>query len=461
MQTILKLIERNAPMQDIIRHTMQGHQAERQRLQRLYDRYTGERLPIDERTMPSYAKIDNRLNNDFVGDIVDTKVGYFAGKPIGYVLDVEKYRDADGNIDRGAYDRDYAPIQDFNIRNTIEDLDSESAKWAAACGVCYRYYYIDLNGQARAMNVQPWEVVFIHDQSIDEPQYVMRYYDIEEITGANVTTATRVEWYDRDNITFYILRGGVYQLDRTEEINPKPHLFSGIPWAAFLNNDEMLSDAEKVHSLIDGYDRTLSDVNSEIEQFRLSYMAFYGSEPDAETLDMARQTGAFGLPDGSKIEFITKSLNDTVVENHLNRLEDNIRIFAKTVNFADESFSGNTSGIAMKYKMFGLESKCITTENKFRKALRRQFQLLVDIWRAQFAGSLNYLDIYFDFKRNFPLNLEDEAKSTAALKGLVSDRTRLGLLSFVDDVDWELQQMEAEQGVSLQDIEDDDETEDI
>ena len=460
MQTILKLIERNAPMQDIIKHTIAGHAAERERQQRLYDRYTGARLPIDERTMPSYAKIDNRLNNDFVGDIVDTKVGYFAGKPIGYVLDVEEYRDADGNLDRARYERDYLPIQDFNIRNTIEDLDSESAKWAAVCGVCFRYYYIDLNGDARAMNVPPWEVVFIYDQSIDEPQYVMRYYDMEEITGMITTTYTRVEWYDGENITFYTLRGGVYELDRTEPVNPKPHLFSGVPWAAFLNNDEKLSDAEKVLSLIDGYDRTLSDVNSEIEQFRLSYMAFYGSEPDPATIDSARQTGAFGMPGDSKIEFVTKNMNDTAVENHLDRLETNIRLFAKTVNFTDENFSVNASGIAMKYKMFGLESKCITTENKFRKALRRQYQLLVDIWRAQFAGNLDYLDIYFEFKRNFPLNLEDEAKSTAALKGLVSDRTRLGLLSFVNDVDWEMQQMDAEQGVSLE-LGDDDDTEDI
>ena len=460
MQTILKLIEQNAPMQAVIKHTIESHAAERERQQALYDRYTGKRLPIDERKMPQYAKIDNRLNNDFFGDIVDTKVGYFMGKPIGYVLDVNEYRDTDGNLDRNAYNRDYEPIQDFNIRNTMQDLDSESAKWAAVCGVCYRYYYIDTDGHARAMNVPPWEVVLIHDQSIDEPQFAMRYYQMEEIVGGKVTEFTRVEWYDADNITFYTLRGGVYELDRTEPINPKPHLFAGVPWVAFLNNDEMLADAEKVLALIDGYDRTLSDVNSEIEQFRLSYMAFYGSEPDAETIEAARMTGAFGMQEGSKIEFITKSMNDTVVENHLNRLEDNIRVFAKTVNFADENFSSNASGIAMKYKMFGLESKCITTENKFRKALRRQYQLLVDIWRAQFAGSLDYLDIYFDFKRNFPLNLEDEAKTTAALKGLVSDRTRLGLLSFVDDVDWEMQQMDSEQGVSLEAVDIGD-TEDI
>jgi len=86
----------------------------------------------------------------------------------------------------------------------------------------------------------------------------------------------------------------------------------------FPNNEEQQGDAEKVLSLIDAYDRTLSDVNSEVEQFRLAYMAFYGYDPDEETLKKAARTGAFGLDEkteGVGIEFITKDLNDAVIEH--------------------------------------------------------------------------------------------------------------------------------------------------
>jgi hypothetical protein len=57
--------------------------------------------------------------------------------------------------------------------------------------------------------------------------------------------------------------------------------------------------------------------------------------------------------------------------------------------------------------------------------------------------------VEYQFKRNFPLNLLDEAQTTAALKGLVSEKTRLGLLSFVPDVDQEIKDMQADNEMQI------------
>jgi SPP1 family phage portal protein len=221
----------------------------------------------------------------------------------------------------------------------------------------------------------------------------------------------------------------------------------------FPNNEEQQGDAEKVLNLIDAYDRSLSDVNSEIEQFRLAYMAFYGYDPDEETLAKAKKTGAFGLDEkgeGVGIEFITKDMNDQVIENHLNRLEANIMRFGKSVNMTDEKFAGNLSGVAIRYKLMPLENKCITLERKMTASLRQQFRVLATAW-AKKGIQVDYTNIFFDYKRNLPVNLTDEADSTSKLKGMISERTRLAQLSFVDDVDWELAEMakDAEGRVNL------------
>jgi hypothetical protein len=50
--------------------------------------------------------------------------------------------------------------------------------------------------------------------------------------------------------------------------------------------------------------------------------------------------------------------------------------------------------------------------------------------------------VEFQFKRNFPLNLSDEAATTVQLKGMVSEETRLGLLSFVPNPETELKAMQ-------------------
>lgn len=440
MQGILKqLIEADGRVtSEIIKDLIDEHAPTRARMLSLYERYKAVSLPIFNREFEDPNKINRKLNNSFDSEIVDTKVGYFIGHPIAYQIDQEQQN----------YEKVNDALSDFLIRNHADDLDTEIVKMATICGYGARLLYVDKSGLERVMNVKPWEVILVYDRSINEPQFALRYYDMVYKEGEVKVTRTRVEWYDNQNVTYYIQDGkGEFVLDITEERNPQPHLFDFVPLVVFPNNEEMQGDAEKVLNLIDAYDRTLSDVNSEIEQFRLAYMAFYGYDPDEETLAKARKTGAFGLDDkgeGVGVEFITKQINDAVIEHHLNRLEENIMRFSKSVDMTDEKFAGNLSGVAIRYKLMALETKCITMERKMAAALRQQFKVLATAW-AKKGIQLDYTNVYFQFKRNLPVNLLDEAQTTAQLRGHVSERTRLSQLSFIDDVDWELEEMRKDQ----------------
>lgn len=440
MQEILKqLIEADGRVtSEIIKDLIDEHAPTRARMLSLYERYKAVSLPIFNREFEDPNKINRKLNNSFDSEIVDTKVGYFIGHPIAYQIDQEQQN----------YEKVNDALSDFLIRNHADDLDAEIVKMATICGYGARLLYVDKSGLERVMNVNPWEVILVYDRSINEPQFALRYYDMVYKEGEVKVTRTRVEWYDNQNVTYYIQDGkGEFVLDITEERNPQPHLFDFVPLVVFPNNEEMQGDTEKVLNLIDAYDRTLSDVNSEIEQFRLAYMAFYGYDPDEETLAKARKTGAFGLDDkgeGVGVEFITKQINDAVIEHHLDRLEENIMRFSKNVDMTDEKFAGNLSGVAIRYKLMALETKCITMERKMAAALRQQFKVLATAW-AKKGIQLDYTNVYFQFKRNLPVNLLDEAQTTAQLRGHVSERTRLSQLSFIDDVDWELEEMRKDQ----------------
>ena len=86
---------------------------------------------------------------------------------------------------------------------------------------------------------------------------------------------------------------------------------------------------------------------------------------------------------------------------------------------------------------------------------------LCTAWKKK-GIAIDYLNIIYQFKRNFPLNLLDEAQTSATLKGQVSEQTRLGLLSFVDDTQYELDLMakDNEGAVNLDDIEEEEEGDD-
>lgn len=425
----------------IIKDLISEHGTQRDKMIRLYNSYQGE-VPIFNRTFDNSNKINNKLANDYRGQIIDQVTGYMFGKPITFQVDNEPYNEATYKIIKNT-------LYEFNTKNNIDDLDSTTGKFTSICGYSARLLYIDTNGKERVINLPPWEVIIIIDGSTAETQYALRYYPVMIQEDNKMVSRTKVEWYDNKNITFYIQdRNGNYILDTTELKNPIKHMFDYVPVVKFKNNDEEQGDFEKVENLIDSYDRLVSDCQNEIEEFRLAYLLFYGVEIDEDTIKAARRSGAFGgldAKDGGKVEFLTKDVNDTFLESHKKTLDKNIFKFTSTVDMSDESFSGGTmSGESRKWKIKALEDKAITKERKFSAAIREQFKILCSSWNKKSIPA-NYLDFYWDFKRNIPVDLLYEADVQDKLMGKVSDKTRLSLFSPVDDPDWEIEQMRIEQ----------------
>lgn len=428
-----KHIDDNGINGDLVLKIIEAHAKDHERMKKLYQRYKADldgptifsREPVEYENFETGGnvrrlddKVNNRLNNAFDADIVDTKIGYMFGHPISYNLDQENTTLK-------------SEIETFILRNNTEDADSEFAKMAAICGQAARLAYEDLEGNERIKNIDPWEVAFIGDD-IHEPDYALRYYSIEDTTYAEFYDDLYVTYYKQENSSPFA------------EVDVQPHMFDFNPLFGLANNAELKGDAEKVLALIDAYDRTLSDASNEIEQYRLAYLVLKGMGADEETLRDIKKSGIMELFEkDDSVSYLTKDINDGMIENHLDRLEDNILRFAKSVNFTDESFGGQVSGVAMKYKVMALENKSITMERKYVSSLRYQFKVLFSAWAKRKGYSKDdYLKVFFAFKRNLPLNLLDEAQSTVQLKGQVSERTRLGLLPFVDDVDYELEEME-------------------
>ena len=428
-----KLIDEQGITPDIVQKVIEAHKEDHDRMSKLYQRYKADLdgPTIFNRQAVEYEdfetggnvrrlddKVNNRLNNAFDADIVDTKVGYMFGHPIGYNLDGEN-----PTLKK--------EIDTFILRNNTEDIDSEYGKMAAICGQAARLAYIGIDTHERIKNIDPWEVAFI-DEDIHEPAYSLRYYSSDEDTYA--------EFYDDINIYYYKQEDGKPFVE-TDVI---PHLFDFNPLYGLANNLELKGDAEKVLALIDAYDRTLSDASNEIEQYRLAYLVLKGMGADDETLSNLKKTGVLELFEkDDSVSYLTKDINDQMIENHLDRLEENILRFAKSVNFTDETFGGQVSGVAMKYKIMALESKCITMERKFVSSLRYQFKVIFSAWaKRKGIGKDDYLSVFYHFKRNLPVNLLEEAQVQAQLKGFVSEKTRLGLFSQVDDVEYELEEME-------------------
>lgn len=321
--------------------------------------------------------------------------------------------------------------------------DLKLTKLASIYGYVGRLFYIDPRGVERCMILHSYETIVLSSTSLAEPEYAIRYYYREEISGKKTWT---VEFYDDKKI--YTYKGGLGSLK--EEGAPRLHMFDYCPLQAIVNNEEMLGDAEKVLAAIDDYDKGVSDNSNEIESFVHAYMIFKGFHNLSDkTIREGRINGAFNLPSTgtqqAEVSFLTKEINDAFTEHHLKRLEDNIYRFSKTPNLTDETF-GNASGVSLKFKLHGLETKCGMFQANVMDAAQYMWQVLASAW-AKREKKVDPLHVTMDFKRNFPLDMSNEATTAQALINAgFPKRLVYALMSFVDDVDEVMEEIEEEKG---------------
>lgn len=426
-----EMLDTEAISPQIIADMIRDHSQFKEDALKKYGRYkqAKEHTPIFNRVFEGEAakKINNQLANDYFGEIVDTKVGYMFGNPVVYMYD----KSAAGH--QAASEE----IERFKKINNLDDFNAEVCKFSAICGYDVALLYNDKEANQRVMRLNPWEAFIISRTSITEPEYGVRYYETWD-------NKKRVEFYD--STYKYVFEGNDFTANTLEQVEKKPHLFEHCPMFGFPNNEELMGDGDKVFSLIDGYDRSLSDMNSEIEQFRLAYMLFIGYEPTEEQIKNMIKTGALWIPDaanGEDIKWLVKDLNPAYVDSHLDRLEANITRFAKHVNFTDEQFAGNLSGVAMRYKLFGLETKSKYFERKHEAATLYMFKVLQSVWTKK-GIPFDYTKLDLKYTRNVAVSIVDEADAAVKLSTVTSRRTALSTLSFITDVDEEMERIRQE-----------------
>lgn len=414
----------------ITKHTIRA-EFMKKNFRRYLARESEKDVPIFTRELKRNNKaVNNKINVDFVGQIVDMKVGYFAGEPIAYSYDKTKPE----------FDRANKQLEHFTQRNILDDKDEEVTKFCSLCGYGARLLYLK-NGDERVLTLKPWETILIGDDGIIEPEFAIRYYDYEINAGEIVQ---RVEFYTDTQVFYYINSASGFIKDTDELVNPIAHLYDLCPVIGYENNSELLSDVEKHLSLIDSYDRTLSDMNSFIESWRLAYMKARGFTVDEEIVEMAQKTGVFSLDDPEMdIDFFSQTINDVAIENHLSRIKDEIYEKSSTPNMNDDSFAGSAAGVALDHKLTGFENKRSTFEKKFKASTIRMFEVLASAWSKK-TIAFDAFAMKMQFKRNLPEDLEYEARVQKLLMGAVSEITRLSLFPKVSDPEKEAEMMEKE-----------------
>ena len=334
--------------------------------------------------------------------------------------------------------------------NDEADNNTTLAKMASIYGYAYEIMYIDKYAKPRFKAIDPAELIVCYDNTLEENIILaIRYYD-EEVGEDEVITRLEIYTKPIQNEQGQVVGNGkiIKGILKDDAVTLQEELdcyFDDIPVNVYINNDELYGDFERVLNLIDAYDQTQSDTANDFELFTNCMLVVNGELIDDEQAQNLSDINVIQfLNSDSDAKYLIKNIQDTALENYKNRLNEDIHRFSFVPNMADENFSNNASGVAMKFKLMGLENLISVKEAKFKKGLMKRIELLCAYTKMKNNSDYSYLAIEPIFTRNTPANELEISQMMQNLTGILSEETVIGLYPKVNDVQAEIERKDNE-----------------
>lgn len=425
--------DERAPDKRIIRQLISKHISLVGDLKKNMAYYQGKHKILED------AKRENRLVCNHAKDISDTASSYFIGNPVTYKSDADIKNLTDSLETAGA-----------------DETDGDNGLDLSIYGLAYEYVYVKENeNNLLTKNLSPENTFMVKDDSIEENElFAVYYYVRKDDSGTGpehyiATVLTPNYKYELD-----IQNNEVPQL--TTEL-PVPHYLGEIPIIEYLNNKLAIGDFELQIPLIDAYNALMSDRITDKEQFIDAILAIYGTllsdddEPGTEEEDQnikkakerLKKYKVLEMPDTAKAEYLTRTFDESGVEILKKAIEQDIHKFSHIPCMSDESFGGNVSGVAMEFKLLGMENITKIKTRYYKKGLRKRLRIFCN-YLALHGKSVDPTGITMTFTRALPKNLLEISQIVANLWGKVSRKTLLSQVPFVDDVDEEMKALDEE-----------------
>lgn len=408
-----------------------GYELDEKRILKYLDRFKFSILPELEKREAYYngkqdilrkeasdiGKPNNKIVANFCKTITDNLSGFIAGKGVGYT----STDDIEGIVNTLKYN-DYQ-TSDMSLLH-----DALIYKYAV------EFVYFDANeSQIRFTQLPSKECIPVYNTNIDpELKYVIRLWCDEDI----LSKSYYVDVYGERSIKHYKTTNAFSSLQLLDE---EPHYFGMCPCSVLELNENAF---DCIITLQDAYNSIISGELDNQEAFSDAYLILKGCVADEEDLKNMKRNKVLMLDEDADADYLTKMSNISNVSTMLDKVEEMIQRVSCVPNLNDETF-GTSSGIAIQYKLTSLRNRAGQICTYFKKALQRRLELICSI-EAKRADNFIWRDIDINFDWNLPENLQEEASVVTQLRGIVSQKTLLGTLSFVDDVEAELEALAEE-----------------
>lgn len=393
------------------------------------------RMPVSA----SDPNIKATFNNFAV--IMAKKAGYLAGNVL------RKYAETIPEVVKEKY-------KEFDRLNNTDTLYSELMSSCAGWGNTYSLCYIDkpedeeilekkLNYPIRIKEVQAWEAKVEYNRN-KEPEKAYIY---------EIKKDKKIKVYEYDKL--YVKEYIVNSANRVEEkLGQYRHGFTEIPVIEWQNNKLCRGNAQNAVTLMDGYDRLMSDNITEWATFRQAYLLLKGlGLVDAETKAEMQKTGVLVSPtETGEARFITKDVNPEFVKYITEKTWRSIWIVAASIDPEAIGSLTNATAFQIQQMYANMEQDCKFTEQTWMKSLEYLDRVLKSYWTGldiQSVPDYSTYDIDYEMARTIPKDVMTYLKDLRTAGGQLPNAEILKQSGYDEQIAEELAARASDEGIEI------------
>lgn len=383
---------------------------------------------------------NRKLTDDVVVNlqkyIVDTITSYTFGEAIQYQNVSEDYLNNMTAIDEDGHN--------INL-----------ARQMSIYGKGYEFLFADEEEGINLVTLSPVNTFVIYsDDIIPKPLVGVYFYENIDLEG-RISGYTVLLYTDEAQIKCY-----GQNLDSLSIVEEGINFFGEVNILEVKNNVEEKSDFTDVNGLITKYEELVTDRIQDKNSFVNKLLVITNSslgdtqEEFEQSKQILKEGGILELENdgdgtGATAQFISQSFNEADVEVLRKALLDDIFRQAKIPNLSDDSFGNASSGISLRFKLYGTEMLASEKERAFKKHLRNRLRLINNLYTLKSKG-FDLADIDITMIRSIPVGLDERLNELQATEGILSLETRLARYDSEIDVKEEIKKLQAEKEENMQ-----------
>lgn len=300
-------------------------------------------------------------------------------------------------------------------------------------GRCYCLYFFDSKGRFCEMILNPTNAIAYCDEEGNVLLFI-RFYEKKYCKDKFYNV-----YYPDGSVEIY--RNNV--LEATENTN-----FGCMPVSVCeIEHSETIY--AKIKELNDDYNELISNQQSLISEFKNAYLCVCDDkqqmkETNAIVEALKDDAGIIIYPNANgKPSWLIKEINDTAIKNQLDEIKENLYAQSGHIDF-NEKLSSNLSGVALQSRLTGLDQRVNFVLNAVVDALYDRIYMICRMLEIKKNKTYDPTDVRITANIDIPMDTAARVNEAVQLSGIVSHKTRIERLGFVENADTELARLQEE-----------------